>query len=98
MKVEDIKLAFENNQKFELSLINDLMTVDEGLELAYIDFVTLQKKADAAKTDLKNEKTKAISVLGKFKASAGELGFDATKNVFYSSTQKMLQNNIIKGL
>jgi len=82
MKVEEIKLAFENNQKFELALIDDIakmnnnsMTIDNVWK-AYQDYLT---KADAPFKRMISAYDAVTRVEGDSKAlSANQIkGYDA---------------------
>jgi hypothetical protein len=85
-------------QKIELNSLQDLMAANEDLEQGYILAFDAKKTADKLLQDLKNEKNKSISAMQKYKKETEDLGLDGSKNIFYTSIEKLLQNNLIKSL
>lgn len=82
----------------ELGVLQDLMAANEDLEQAYIFAFDAKKSADKLLQDLKNQKNTSISALQKYKKETEDLGLDGSKNIFYTSLEKLLQNNLIKSL
>jgi hypothetical protein len=83
MKVEDIKLAFENNQKFEFALLDNS---EKELSKIYEDInrskTILSNAGNQAEAILKNSILKAnnnIEQLTKGEQMAKELGVDISK-------------------
>ena len=81
MKVEEIKLAFENNQKIELALIND---VEKAVNEYYTTSNTAYSKTTGALSSLRdalsvhnkavNESKQLNGLIGKIEMAAKELG------------------------
>ena len=110
MKVEEIKLAFENNQKFELSLVNDVKKVVS-------EYFTTSTTAYSKTTGALNSLREALSVhnkavngskqlnglITKIEATAKELGVSPKDWEMYTdalNAQNEVKRNIenIKGI
>ena len=87
-----------SSKKVELNSLQDLMSANEDLEQGFILAFDAKKAADKLLQDLKNEKNKSISAMQKYKKETEDLGLDGSKNIFYTSIEKLLQNNLIKSL
>lgn len=111
MKVEEIKLAFESNQKFELALIDDIEKANKDIVnslqkadnswKAYQDYLT---KADVPFRKMMNERanylkstTDITGLLNKTVKSASELGIQVENVKGYSALKQNIKtgNEII---
>ena len=78
MKAEEIKLAFSNNQKFELAISNEIESyIDKGNQLM-ADYNDLQKQADLKAKMAFNNAKQAIELSVKAVSQAKELGVPTT--------------------
>jgi len=101
MKVEEIHLALKKNQdnhKIQLAVLQDLMSVNDDLEQDVINIGTAEKKIEELKSIARANKQLAEKVLSNFKAQSDEVGYDYSKNLFYSGTVKILENKYIKSI
>jgi len=109
MKVEDIKLAFENNQKFELALIDDLKKSESNLkklEQTHLkeieDYKSLLNKMRATVKSNTSLSTEFLTKIQDAEKMAKELGLDSNSflkfrdslNSYYDVTK--LIDNILK--
>jgi len=86
------------SQKIELALGQDLMSAEENLEIALLNYGKIKDTFEKAKNDFKTAGDKAYKIAIQYNASANELGLKATDNVFFKSIDKYLASPLYKNL
>lgn len=104
MKVEEIKLAFESNQKFELAISDDLKTsvstldgATSGINKSISNYEAAYKAMQAEATKAKGIISSATKLISTADAKAKELGVSATSIPGYNEANKawMVANDAI---
>jgi len=86
------------SQKIELALGQDLMTAEENLKDALLNYGKIKDTFEKAKNDFKTEADKAYKIAIQYNASANELGLKAMDNPFFKSIDAYLASPLYKNL
>ncbi len=97
MKVEEIKLAFENNQKFELGLVEDLLGSTKGvtnfsknIDISLKELASIKNYLNVDSQDLKKDMDVLKDALGRIEKIANQINTDPNTVAGYKEGKKAI--------
>jgi prefoldin subunit 5 len=86
------------SQKVELALGQDLMSAEENLKNALLNYGKIKDTFEKAKNDFKTEADKAYKIAIQYNSSANELGLKAIDNPSFKLIDTYLASPLYKNL